>query len=27
MLEAANKVCVARTMEFDETMLEFVPRH
>ena len=27
MLEAANKVHVARAMEFDETILEFVPRH
>ena len=27
MLEAANKVYVARAMEFDETLFEFVPRH
>ena len=27
MLEAANRVHVARAMEFDETVLEFVPRH
>lgn len=27
MLEAANKVELARSMEFDETLLEFVPRH
>jgi hypothetical protein len=27
MLEAANKVYVARAMEFDEALLEFVSRH